>query len=106
MCGSQLLLAMKLLEIPVKLPTYHFHHSEKYFMSCLRQSMSRREICTFEDGRSLSHHHQNTKNTSMHIQARLDIEDWKEGHVFIPKISLYKITLSIVLQQSGQTKMQ
>ena len=35
-----------------------------------------------------------TKNTSMHLQARLDNEDWKEGHFFIPKISLYKITLS------------
>ena len=34
-CGSQILQAMKLLEILVILPTYLFPHSEKYFMSCL-----------------------------------------------------------------------
>ena len=80
---------MKLLEIPVRLPTYLFPYSEKYLMSCLRQSLSRREICTFKDGRSLQElsHHQPTKNTSMqlHIQARLDNEDWNEKHFFYPK---------------------
>ena len=30
-CGSQILQAMKLLEIPVKLPTYLFPNSEKIF---------------------------------------------------------------------------
>ena len=86
-CGSQILQAMKLLEILVILPTYLFPHSEKYFMSCLdvRFVLSKMaEVCPTTT----------IKNTSMHIQARLDDEDWKEGHFFIPKISLYKITLS------------
>ena len=88
-CGSQILPAMKLLEIPLRLPTYLVPHSEKYFMSCLRQSLSRREICTFKEGRSLQElsHHQ-PKIPQCTFKQGWPMKIGKRGTFF------YKITLS------------